>query len=118
MKTVHKVTMASTVISSAFAFVAMASCSARAGPIVPPGHYCLAYDVGGSDCSFTSYAQCQATALGIDAECYGGDDGSQIQSRRSYEARAQSAPGEDASNPSSSPSQSTAKRTSRHSPML
>ena len=35
----------------------------------PPGHYCLSYDEGGTDCSFTSYAQCLATASGIDAEC-------------------------------------------------
>jgi hypothetical protein len=39
--------------------------------IIPPGHYCLSYDGGGLDCSFTSYAQCEATASGQDAECYG-----------------------------------------------
>src|SRR6478752_7173326 len=44
---------------------------ALAGPIVPKGHYCLSYNVGGSDCSFTSYTQCLATASGIDAECDG-----------------------------------------------
>jgi hypothetical protein len=43
----------------------------KRGPIVPPGHYCMTYDEGGSDCSFTSYAQCQAAASGIDGECYG-----------------------------------------------
>jgi hypothetical protein len=31
----------------------------------------MQYTVGGSDCSFTSYAECQATASGQDAECYG-----------------------------------------------
>ena len=71
MKTIHRVAMASAVAFSAFAFVAMASSAARAGPIVPPGHYCLTYDHGSSDCSFTSYAQCLATASGIDSECYG-----------------------------------------------
>jgi hypothetical protein len=40
-----------------------------AGPIVPPGHYCLSYDEGGTD--FTSNAQCLETASGIVAECYG-----------------------------------------------
>ena len=35
------------------------------------GHYCLSYDEGGTDCSFTSYSQCLATASGIGAECYG-----------------------------------------------
>ena len=45
--------------------------SADGGPIVPHGRYCLTYDVGGSDCSFTSYQQCLDTVSGIDAECYG-----------------------------------------------
>jgi hypothetical protein len=45
--------------------------AANAGPIVPTGHYCLSYDEGGTDCSFTSYAQCLETASGIAAECYG-----------------------------------------------
>ena len=53
---------------SAIVFIAA---PAKAGPIVPPGHYCLAYDLGGSDCSFTSYAQCDATASAYAAECYG-----------------------------------------------
>jgi hypothetical protein len=35
------------------------------------GRYCLSYDEGGTDCSFTSHAECQATASGIDGECYG-----------------------------------------------
>lgn len=42
----------------------------KAGPIVPPGHDCLEYAEGGTDCSFTSYAQCEATASGLAAECY------------------------------------------------
>jgi hypothetical protein len=42
-----------------------------AGVAVPPGRDCLSYDEGGTDCSFTSYAQCLATASGIGAECYG-----------------------------------------------
>jgi hypothetical protein len=37
MKTIHKVAMASAVAFSAFAFVAMASSAAQAGPIVPQG---------------------------------------------------------------------------------
>jgi hypothetical protein len=40
-------------------------------PIVPPGRYCISYDGGGTDCSFSSYAQCEAIASGEDAECYG-----------------------------------------------
>lgn len=34
------------------------------------GSYCLEYSQGGTDCSFTNLAQCNATASGIDAECY------------------------------------------------
>ena len=71
MKTIHKVAIATTVAFSALAFVTMTGSTAQAGPIVPPGRYCLSYDEGGTDCSFTSYAQCLATASGIGAECYG-----------------------------------------------
>jgi uncharacterized protein DUF3551 len=81
--------MASTIAFSALAFVAMAG-PAEAGPIVPPGRYCLSYDEGGTDCSFTSYAQCLATASGIGAECYGktirddeDDAGFQVRGHRS-----------------------------------
>jgi hypothetical protein len=31
----------------------------------------MQYTLGGSDCSFTSYAECAATASGEAAECYG-----------------------------------------------
>lgn len=68
---VKKMMMAALIASSAFAFVALSSPAAEAGPIVPPGHACLEYDEGGTDCSFTSYRQCEATASGIGAECYG-----------------------------------------------
>jgi len=42
--------------------------SARAGD--GQGSYCLEYNEGGTDCSFTSLAQCNATADGQGAECY------------------------------------------------
>jgi hypothetical protein len=71
MKTIHKLATASAVAFSAFAFVALTGSAAQAGPITPPGKYCLTYDLGGSDCSFTSYAECQETAAGGGAECYG-----------------------------------------------
>jgi hypothetical protein len=76
------------------AFADAAGSSASAGPIVPPGHYCMTWDIGGSDCSFTSYAQCLATAAGLDAECYGKtprDDreDSKILDLRSNDSRAQ-----------------------------
>ena len=91
MRTIYTAALASAIALSAF--VSITSSAAQAGPIVSPGHYCLAYDHGGSDCSFTSYAQCQATASGIDAECYGktvqDDESSRNQSRPSYKSRAQ-----------------------------
>jgi hypothetical protein len=71
MRTIQKVAIASTIAFSALAFFPMTASTAQAGPIVPLGHYCLSYDLGGTDCSFTSYAQCQATASGLAAECYG-----------------------------------------------
>jgi len=66
---------------SAIAFDAGA---AKAGPIVPPGHACIEYAMGGTDCSFTSYAQCEATASGLAAECYGGAVGDDRELRRQY----------------------------------
>lgn len=70
MKTTSTIAMAAAVALSAVAFAATPG-AAKAGPIVPPGRDCLSYDEGGTDCSFTSYAQCLATASGIGAECYG-----------------------------------------------
>jgi Protein of unknown function (DUF3551) len=87
MKTTHELVALSALAFSTFAMVEMSGSAACAGPIVPPGHYCMTYDTGGSDCSLTRYAQCLATASGIDAECYGKtirDDDSQSPDRRSY----------------------------------
>ena len=72
MKTIGKIATASAVAFSAFAFTATPGSAARVGRVITPQHqYCLSYDSGGSDCSFTSYAQCEATASGQDAECDG-----------------------------------------------
>ena len=71
MRTIQKVAIASAIAFSTLAFLPATISTAQAGPIVPLGHYCLSYDLGGTDCSFTSYAQCQATASGMAAECYG-----------------------------------------------
>jgi hypothetical protein len=70
MKNITMIATASAVALSALAFIAAPE-TAKAGPIVPPGHYCMTYDEGGSDCSFTSYAECLSAASGIDGECYG-----------------------------------------------
>ena len=71
MKTIQKIAITSAIAFSAVALVPMSASTAVAGPIVPAGHYCLYYDEGGTDCSFTSYEQCLATASGEAAECYG-----------------------------------------------
>jgi hypothetical protein len=92
MTAIHKVAMASAVAISALAFVTFAGSPAEAGPNVPPGHYCMVWTLGGSDCSFTSYAECLATASGVAAECYGknvrDDEGSRIQDRHGYDSQA------------------------------
>jgi len=93
MKTIHTMAMALAVAISALAFVTIAGSPARAGPIVPPGHYCMVWTLGGSDCSFTSYTECLETASAVAAECYGktarDDDDTHIQGRHSYNSRAQ-----------------------------
>jgi Protein of unknown function (DUF3551) len=71
MKTGYNIAGAALIAASGLAGIAMSSSAAQAGPIVPRGHYCLWYAEGGTDCSFTSYQQCQATTSGIAAECYG-----------------------------------------------
>ena len=70
MNTLHRWMTASAIAFSAVAFVALAAPSAEAQPM-RSDTYCLQYGQGGTDCSFTSYAQCEATASGITAECYG-----------------------------------------------
>ena len=70
MKMIATMATAFTLTLSALA-LSVTPGAAKAGPIVPPGRYCLDYARGGTDCSFTSYAQCQATASGLAAECYG-----------------------------------------------
>jgi hypothetical protein len=88
MKTIYELAMVSAIALSTFASVEMSGSAAHAGPIVSPGRYCMTFDTGGSDCSFTSYRECLATASGIDAECYGktvrDDEDDQHQSRYSY----------------------------------
>jgi hypothetical protein len=45
--------------------------SAQAGPTNPAGNTCLVFNEAGSDCGFSSYSQCEATASGVGVECYG-----------------------------------------------
>ena len=71
MRTICKIATASAVAISAFAFTAMPGSAARVGrSITPTLHYCMYYDEGGTDCSFTSNAQWQATASGQAGGCY------------------------------------------------
>jgi len=43
--------------------------AARAATGPGAARYCLSYNEGGTDCGFTSLAQCNATGDGIGAEC-------------------------------------------------
>jgi hypothetical protein len=63
MKTISMMAVAAATAVSALSFTATpgAAKTAAAGPIKPPEHYCLSYEAG-SECGFTSYAQCEAMA--------------------------------------------------------
>jgi hypothetical protein len=50
--------------------VATAFLGSEPAEAVGAGSYCLEYNEGGTDCSFTSLSQCNETASGIGAECY------------------------------------------------
>ena len=71
MNTKRSTAIAALFALSALAVIGLSSTAAEAGPIIPSGHYCLSYDEGGTDCSFTTYQQCEATASGLAGECYG-----------------------------------------------
>ena len=71
MTTIHRMITTSAAAFSTLALVTLAGPSAQAATMARPGTYCLSYGEGGTDCSFTSYAQCEATASGQTAECYG-----------------------------------------------
>jgi hypothetical protein len=67
MKTISMMAVAATIGFSAVSFAATPG-AAKRGPITPQEHYCLSYEAG-TDCNFTSYAQCEATASGIGGNC-------------------------------------------------
>jgi Protein of unknown function (DUF3551) len=71
MTTIHRIITASAAAFSMLGLVTLAGPSAQAETMARLGTYCLYYGEGGTDCSFTSYAQCEATASGQNAECYG-----------------------------------------------
>jgi hypothetical protein len=92
MKNISMIAIASAVALSALAFATTPG-AAKAAPVVPAGRYCLSYDYGGSDCGFTTYEQCQATASGIGAECYGDTLRDDDASRNRDWARERQSPG-------------------------
>ena len=59
------------IIGSALSEFAFFGSAATAGLNLLPEHYCLSYDKGDTDCSFSGDPQCLETASGIPAECYG-----------------------------------------------
>jgi hypothetical protein len=71
MTTIYRMITASAVAFSTLALLTLTGPSAQAETMARSGTYCLSYGQGGTDCSFTSYAQCEATASGQTAECYG-----------------------------------------------
>jgi hypothetical protein len=73
--TISMIAVAAAIAFSGVSFTATEA-AARPGPktsITPPEHYCLFYEAG-SECGFTSNAQCEAMASGIGGECKQIDD--------------------------------------------
>jgi hypothetical protein len=70
MKTIYVMATATAIALSAVSFIATPAAArlTTAGSSAPPEHYCLSYEAG-TDCGFTSYAQCEATASGIGGTC-------------------------------------------------
>ena len=70
MKTISMMAVAAAIAISALSFTATpgAAKTATAAPARPAEHYCLSYEAG-SECGFTSYAQCKAMASGIGGDC-------------------------------------------------
>jgi hypothetical protein len=91
MKTIRELTMVSAIVPSTFALVKMSGSAAYPGRLYP-GAICLTYDEGGSDCSFTSYAEYVETESGIDAVCFDNiahGERTRIQGHHQYESRTQ-----------------------------
>jgi basic membrane lipoprotein Med (substrate-binding protein (PBP1-ABC) superfamily) len=69
MNRISKSAAAAMIAISAGTLLVMAE-PASAAPHHAEVNYCMSYDGGATDCSFTSKAQCDASASGRDAECY------------------------------------------------
>jgi hypothetical protein len=68
MKTISMMAVAAALAISALSFTATPGAAKTAAPTRPAEHYCLSYEAG-SECGFTSYAQCKAMASGIGGDC-------------------------------------------------
>ncbi|MGX9389431.1 DUF3551 domain-containing protein [Nitrobacteraceae bacterium UC4446_H13] len=70
MKATRNVVLVSAVLVFAAVFAVIPAANSQDKQSISAGQYCLMYSEGGTDCSFSSYAQCRETAAGIAAECY------------------------------------------------
>jgi hypothetical protein len=70
MSKIYEMAAAMAVSAATLMAITAPASAATAAPQLAGTNYCLAYSRGGSDCSFTSKAQCEATASGQAAECY------------------------------------------------
>jgi hypothetical protein len=70
MKTISMMAVAAAIAISALSLTATpgAAKTAKAAPATAAEHYCLSYEAG-SECGFTTYAQCEAMAAGIGGDC-------------------------------------------------
>ena len=76
MSKIHRMAAGAAMAVAAVAFLVIAEPASAAprraavnsAPQRPAVNYCLSYH--GNDCSFTTMAQCQATASGLGAECF------------------------------------------------
>jgi hypothetical protein len=71
MKAVLKM-IASAAVLFALAFIALDSSAGVAAAAQQPETYCMGLGEGGTDCGFTSFAQCQSSASGRNAVCFRG----------------------------------------------
>jgi hypothetical protein len=69
-------TIASAAMLFALAFIALDSSAVVAAAAQQPENYCMGLGEGGTDCGFSSFAQCQASASGRNAVCFRGPSGS------------------------------------------
>jgi Protein of unknown function (DUF3551) len=73
----------------ALAFIALDSSPVVAAAAQQPESYCMALGEGGTDCGFTSFAQCQSSASGRNAVCFrspSGNDGASFPSANGSQA--------------------------------